>query len=138
MAKEGLMDKKIDSLIPLALEAAGKCLATPSNAIPSEYSGYIASFGASVIQAGLKPAVAFNERKADSAEDKRPLMKAILYILKKQNQEGVETNETDDRLLDYILAHQDSEKQIKRRIMDATTALKLAIRTFRLVKKGEV
>ncbi len=138
MLKEVSMDRKIETLIPLAL-AAAKHLTTPSNAIPSEYSGYIASFGASVIQAGLKPAVAFNERKADSAKEKHLLMKAILYILKKQTQASWEPNETDnERLLDYILNNQGSEKLLKRRIMDATTALKLAIRTFRLVKKGEV
>ena len=132
------MEKKIDVLIPLALEAAVKYLTTPENAVPSEYGGYIAAFGAAIIQAGLKPAVAFNERKADSAEDKRPLMKAILYMLKKQDQSDREAGiSDDDRLLDYILDHQGSEKQLKRRIMDAATALKLVIRTFRLVKNRE-
>lgn len=131
------MDRKIDALIPLALEAAEKYLADDSGSIPSQYNGYIASFGASIIQAGLKPAVAFNEGKSESDEDKRPLMEAILYILKKQNQEAAETNEDHTRLLDYILVNQDKEKQLKRRIIDAATALKLSIRTFRLVKKGE-
>lgn len=131
------MNKKLERLIPIALEAA-KILSKGTDSIPSEYNGYIASFGASVIQSGLKPAVAFNERTAsESAESKADLMKALLSMVKKQNGIDHDPN-SDEKLLSYILENEKSDNlgRIKRQILDSATALKLAIRTFKLVKKG--
>lgn len=131
------MNRRLDDLIPLALDAAKKHLERGRGFIPSEYNGYIASFGASVIQAGLKPAVAFNERKSESSsEDKRPLMRAILHILLAQGKGNDGKLADDASLLSHILQRPEEERQLKRRILDAATALKLAIRTFRLEKKG--
>lgn len=131
------MNRKLDRLIPLALEAAKEILAGGGDTISSEYNGYIASFGASVIQAGLKPAVAFNERSdSQSAKDKAILMKTLLYMVKKQNGEDFDADNPDEKLLSYVLEKGDQDNRLKRQILDSATALKLAIRTFKLVKKG--
>lgn len=132
------MNKKLDRLIPIALDAAKKILADGGDAISSEYNGYIASFGASVIQSGLKPAVAFNERSdSQSAKDKARLMNALLYMVKTQNKEEIDDTAQKEKLLPYVLkTPPDDLNHLKRQILDSATALKLAIRTFKLVKKG--
>lgn len=118
--------KKLDRLIPLAIEAANENLAE-NGKIPKEYNGYISSFGASA-RSGLKPAVAFFENKsADSIQDKTKLMKTVLEIICKYRQ----INPVPETLMEYVLAHQ-SEGFLKKDVMDAATALKLAIRTFEL------
>ena len=125
------MNRQLERLIPLALEAAQTHLAQgrDKKSIPSEYSGYIAAFGAAVIQSGLLPAIAFFQReKADSAQDKKKLTRAILHILSPGKPETA-------TLLDHALAAQDP-RALKQEVLTAATALKLAIRTFKLDKEG--
>lgn len=118
--------KKLDRLIPLAIDAAGENLAK-NGKIPKEYNGYISSFGASA-RSGLKPAVAFFENKnADSMQDKTKLMKTVLGIICKYRQ----INPMPATLMEYVLTHQ-TDGFLKKDVMDAATALKLAIRTFDL------
>jgi len=118
--------KKLDTLIPLAIDAANNNLAK-NGSIPKEYNGYISSFGASA-RAGLKPAVAFFENKnADSVQDKTQLMKAVLEIICKYRQ--IQTEPAT--LMEYVLSSE-TGGFLKKDVMDAATALKLAIRTFKL------
>jgi len=118
--------KKLDSLIPLAIDAANNNLAE-NGRIPKEYNGYISSFGASA-RSGLKPAVAFFENKnADSMQDKTKLMKAVLEIICKYRQIHPEPA----TLMEYVLLPE-TNGFLKKDVMDAATALKLAIRTFKL------
>ncbi len=118
--------KKLDSLIPLAIDAANNNLAE-NGRIPKEYNGYISSFGASA-RSGLKPAVAFFENKsADSMQDKTKLMKAVLEIICKYRQIHPEPA----TLMEYVLSPE-TNGFLKKDVMDAATALKLAIRTFKL------
>lgn len=118
--------KKLDRLIPLAIDAANKNLAK-NGMIPKEYNGYISSFGASA-RSGLKPAVAFFENKsADSMQDKTMLMKAVLEIICKYRQVIPEPA----TLMEYVLSPETGDF-LKKDVMDAATALKLAIRTFKL------
>ena len=118
--------KKLDSLIPLAIDAANNNLAK-NGRIPKEYNGYISSFGASA-RSGLKPAVAFFENKnADSVQDKTKLMKAVLEIICKYRQIHPEPG----TLMEYVLSS-GTGGFLKKDVMDAATALKLAIRTFKL------
>jgi len=131
------MDRRIDKLIPKAIKAANHCIANNkeifkkyNGAIPSEYNGYISSFGAAVLQSGLNAAIAFNESEnSRSARNKRPLMQAILELIKNEN-------DKEEKLLEYVLSNDSSETKDK--IMDAVTALKLAIRTFELEKGAKI
>lgn len=132
------MNRRINDLIPIALEAAEKYLENLGE-IASEYHGYISSFGAAVIQSGLKPAIAFYEREGSSSlEDKKKLMSAILYMIK--NKYASTPNEADDNrsLLAFVLQRSDIERRVKRDIVDASITLKLAIRTFKIKKRGEL
>jgi len=106
----------------LALEASEGLL--ENGRIQREYKGYIASFGAMVRSAGLKPAIAFYESKSSRvAQARGKLMRAILDIVTREN--GGRTYET---LMVYV--HEHNTGKTKRNILDAATALKLAIRTF--------
>lgn len=118
--------KKLDSLVPLAIDAANNNLAK-NGRIPKEYNGYISSFGASA-RSGLKPAVAFFENKsADSMQDKTKLMKAVLEIICNYRQ----LDPAPATLMEYVLSPE-TGGFLKKDVMDAATALKLAIRTFKL------
>ena len=125
------MNKRVENWIPAAIEAAQTHLAN-HGVIKKEYNGYISSFGAAVLQSGLKAAIAFNESASSgSTEDRGVLMKAILQIITNRPIE----NNSNEKLLNYVLEHDDNET--KEKIMDASTALKLAIRTFKLSKEDE-
>ncbi len=134
------MNRRVDKLIPKAIKAAKTHIADNkeilkkyNGAIPSEYNGYISSFGAAVLQSGLKAAVAFSESASSGSEkDKKPLMRAILSLVKNDHDHN---NDNDEKsLLEYVLNNDTLDTQNK--IMEATTALKLAVRTFEL-KKGD-
>ena len=119
--------RSIEKLIPKAIESAEKNLAE-NGKIAREYNGYISSFGASVLQSGPKAAIAFYERNSEkSAQDKNPLMQAILYLLPSNGKNY-------DKLFDYALAN--DNKDTRDNILNAVAALKLAIRTFNL-EQGE-
>ncbi len=124
------MKREIEKLIAPAIEAAEKHL-QKEGTIASQYNGYISSFGAAVMQSGLLPAIAFNEKTTSgSEEDRSCLMRAILQIIKASPLEKGET------LIKYVLATSETERRAMRRdILNAATALKLAIRTFRLEKR---
>lgn len=104
----------------------------PNGVIPSAYNGYISSFGASIVQSGLKPTLALfeNENNQDrTKEDKSILNKHILKVL----DEGHE----DDSLLRYVIHFRGNETLLKQNIIDISIALKLSIRTFKLEKGKE-
>ena len=98
------------------------------NTIPSSFNGYISAFGASVIQSGLKPTLAIYENQnASTKEDKSKLTEIILKVLNDQTEEK--------SLLKYVINSQESEDRLKQEIIDIAVAVKLSIRTFKLVDK---
>jgi CRISPR-associated protein Cmr5 len=128
------MKARIEKYLPAAIQAVEKIIRENNDPIPNEYKRYISSFGASVIQAGLLPAVAFYSSKASdsSSVDRTKVMDAILYILQ-QNETGINKQKLIDFVIDIINANTNIEVW-KNKIMDAATALKLAIRTFEITK----
>ncbi len=122
------MNRRVENWIPAAIQAAETHLAK-NGVIKKEYNGYISSFGAAVLHSGLKAAIAFNESASSGSKEERgPLMKAILNII-------TNAPKKDEKLLDYVLEHDTADTREK--ILDAATALKLAIRTFKLSKEEE-
>jgi len=126
------MNRRIEKLIPDAIDVVKEVLEKDEK-VASEYNGYIASFGASIITSGLLPAIAFYESESSGAQkDRKKLMTAIRKLIKKTKKES-DNNET---LMKYVLPHKNDLSEIKEEITDAAIALKLAIRTFEL-KKGD-
>ncbi|MFY4804696.1 type III-B CRISPR module-associated protein Cmr5, partial [Aliarcobacter butzleri] len=69
--------KRIEDYIPKVIELLNKEF--PDGKISKAYNGYISSFGASIIQSGLKPTLAvFENTNASTQEDKSYLSKLIL------------------------------------------------------------
>jgi len=113
------MIKRVEKYLSVAIESVEKYIAKDGK-VAREFNGYISSFGASVIQSGIKPAVAFFENNNSNAKSAREnVPKAILYIIAKK----------DDSLLKYVLDN--DNRNTRDKILDAASALKLAVRTFK-------
>lgn len=121
-----------DKLIIDAISALEKSKIVKDGQYESEYKGYISSFGASIVQSGLLPAVIFYENSSRAKSEKKKLINAIMRILKAQ--EGIYSvlspNNENQLLSAFIIDNPDSKKEIKRDVNAAAVALKLAIRTF--------
>lgn len=98
--------------------------------IPSKFNGYIASFGPSVVQAGILQTLAFYEREDGEGKDRK---KITMFIQKTLQAKYPEVS--GKSLLDTLkgkLSSSDSSERIywKTLILEASVACKLAMRTF--------
>ena len=137
------MMKKIEKLIKPAFEAVvsakiikrekGKDIEirlVNNGEICKEFKGYISSFGAAITQSGLLPALAFNHQsESGSKKDRILLMEAIFLLIKKMRNDEIIVKEN---LFEYAKVVSDL-RFLKNQIVDATTAIKLVIRTYKLV-----
>ncbi len=124
---------RVESYFPNAVRLAQKPeykLLDKQGAISSQYKGYISSFGTTILQCGLLPAVAlFSKTDGRSEKDKLPLLEIIWELVKPEAKQG--------KMLDYLIELQESNRhtelqQMQARVLDAAIALKLAIRTFKI------
>ncbi|SFV51944.1 CRISPR-associated RAMP Cmr5 [hydrothermal vent metagenome] len=108
--------KQIEAFIPKAFEAIEKKKIAKNGEIPKQFNGYIASFGASIRQAGLLATVLFYANENSGAEeDRKKVVQAIEHIIGKS-----------------IVVDNSVDKKIRTEVEDAATALKLAVRTYKL------
>ncbi|WP_027340251.1 type III-B CRISPR module-associated protein Cmr5 [Halonatronum saccharophilum] len=128
--------KRIENYIPKAIEVIEKEFKGES--IPKVYKSYISSFGASIVQSGLKPTLAFYEKDDNvsqgdkgSKHDKGPkhdrsrLSRMILKLI----------DDSEGSLLRYVIEEEEQGKDgrsLREKIKDAAIAIKLALRTFKL------
>lgn len=113
------MNKRIESFIPKALEAVESLGISKNGRVPKEYNGYIASFGASVRQAGLLATILFYDNANSNAqEDRTKVIRALESI-------------TGDKLD----KNTKNTPALRAKVEDAAIALKLALRTYKLVKE---
>lgn len=144
---------KIEKLLPSALDAATKYITTDDDhlSVPKQFKGYISSFGASVIQSGLMPTLAFYSDAKKAKGDRSLLIPALIYILyqnksyptDKKVQEVLDALDKDkDKDLKSVVHHlfnwlletnKANPEKLRKELMDASIALKLALRTFREV-----
>lgn len=111
------MRNRIENYIPKALEAIEKFDIANSGEVPKQFNGYIASFGASIRQAGLFATVLFYANEQSNAEkDRKKVIKAIEYIIE-----------------DEIVKNNRVEQSMRAKVEDAAVALKLSVRTFKLI-----
>ena len=122
-----MRNRKVEKYIPVVMEVLNSEF--KNGEAPKEYNGYIASFGASVIQSGLKATVAhFENQQANTNKDRSYLVKIILDVLKRDY-----NNIKTDSLLRYILESKTQEDILKDEIIAIAIAIKLSLRTFKLV-----
>jgi len=133
------MQYRVDKFLPHAFEAIKQVkikvkdkwfgLVERDETIPKAYKGYIAQLGASIIQAGVKAALTFYEAEEKGSEqDRRLVTAAIKYIL-------TEGKKSDHKLSEWLVENDPNFEQIQQKaeaIMDAATALKLALRTYKM------
>ncbi|MGB4847024.1 MAG: type III-B CRISPR module-associated protein Cmr5 [Saprospiraceae bacterium] len=128
---------KIETLIPAAIKAV-EIFVTDQGKVPKQFNGYISSFGASVVQAGLLPTLAFYAEQKERG-DKSSLLNAIYYVLTTEENREALRNKIEPRdlikmVLPYAMKSPESEMFRKRfskeKILNASVAIKLAIRTF--------
>jgi CRISPR-associated protein Cmr5 len=126
--------KTVEKMIPFAIKAVKKSKMEEENkkgVVNKAYKGYISSLGAGIIQSGLLPTLAMYKGNEDSDKKKAntgKLLNAIMYVIKEYYHPS-ERNNND--LFNYALEARDQEKA-KQEILNASIALKLAIRTFKL------
>lgn len=98
--------------------------------IQPEYPSFAASFGATIIRSKLMPAIFLYAEKSGSGKAKTPLTQLILYMLK-------DPGDDDYTLSEYVLTRYKKEgKRLEKRVLDASIAAKLCLRTFPIAKKN--
>ncbi|MFW3342953.1 type III-B CRISPR module-associated protein Cmr5 [Aliarcobacter butzleri] len=121
-----MYNKNLEKLIPITLNIIENhkknMFAENSNKIKSEFNGYFASFGPSVLMAGLNQTVMFFDDK--DKKDKKLVNTIIFEILKE-----MKWDENKQNLKDLVLEY---NPLIKSRVLEVVTSCKLAIRTFEL------
>lgn len=132
------MNKRVvENYIPLAIKAIDEMIEKNNKLVLDQekkilnkvFNGYIASFGASIIQSGLVPSIAFflNENQSGEA-DRKLVIRLIEKILK---QDGKLSDHQD--LLTYSFENPIDE--VTEDAINAAIAVKLAFRTYNLVKE---
>jgi CRISPR-associated protein Cmr5 len=123
--------RTVERLIPVAIKAVTDSKMERNGVVNKAYKGYISSLGAGIIQSGLLPTLAMYKGNEDSDKKKANtgiLLNAIMHVIKGYYHPD-EKNNND--LFNYALESKDQEKA-KQEILNASIALKLAIRTFKL------
>lgn len=112
------MRRAVEQYIPEAIKAIEELkIVNGNDEVAKQFNGYIASFGASVRQAGLLATVLFYGNANSSAEKEREkVVKAIEIMIGHD-----------------IINNNSVEKSTRAKVEDAAVALKLAIRTYKLV-----
>ena len=110
--------RAIEAYIPQAIEAIESLnIANDNDEIAKQFNGYIASFGASIRQTGLLATVLFYGNENSNAEKERA---KVIYAIEKM-------------IGQTIIVNNQVDKNIRVKVENASIALKLAIRTYKLV-----
>jgi CRISPR-associated protein Cmr5 len=107
-------------------------IVTKDKKIPSNYTGYVSSLGPTIVQSGLIQALAFMEAE----KQRKKINDLFLKVLKGMN--FIDESEKDNLFIIIKNKTQNKQRWIKdqwkSRILDLTTASKLAMKAF---EKGE-
>jgi len=116
--------KRVEQYIPIAVDVIEDLFISKSPKIPDEYDNIVCQFGLSIRRLGVKTAV-----YALSQEDKKnkeAVCKAIVRIIQIHDK-GICSK--DETLIKYVNTNI-SNPLLKSKLMDASVALKLALRVF--------
>lgn len=121
--------KRIEEMIPIAMDIlkANSLEILTNGKLPSNYSGYVDSYGPTVRQSGLLQTVTFNEK-----EKREKINRLLELVLKKK---GYIENTSSKKLFELVKEAEESgnnDKKAKMRglILEAIVACKHAMRTF--------
>jgi CRISPR/Cas system CMR-associated protein Cmr5 small subunit len=125
--------KHIQKLIPSAIDAVKLSgITDEKNQVPSEFNGYISSFGASIISSGLLPSIIYYSQKKSANEDRTQIIKAIEYIIRNNFDDSAFSLLTSVKTL-YSQESLDFREIgiLTTKVENALIALKLAIRIYK-------
>lgn len=137
------MNEKINSQIPKAILVIENFLFDKKkNVLPKEFKGYIPSMGASIIQSGLLPTLAFYQNDSGKKAKSSNLLRAILELIKPNGSEDsdlisfvIQKSKNGNINGSYISNNEldfDKLYLLEEEISDALIAIKLAFRTFKI------
>ncbi len=141
-----MKNKQVDRLIKPALELVEeefKKELTATGAIPGGYLSALSAFGGALIQSGALPACALYLKSSESETDKSRLIKILVKLVQEQggfkkDKSKEKIKDKNEELLCQIIDEYERDKNLfKQRVMNATIALKLSLRTFKLKKEEE-
>ena len=122
------MNKRhIEAMIPIAMDILKEnslIILTKDGKLPSNYSGYIDSYGPTIRQSGLLQAVTFNEK------EKRNVINSLLKLLLEKSGH-IENN--GKSLTDIVKSVSNSSHKkawLQKLILEAIVTCKHAMRTF--------
>ena len=133
---------KIDELIANAIPIlrntgiVKKDEKTDEEYILRSFRGQISSFGAAVEMGSLLSAVAFFSKKGGSDTDRQLLMRAIYLLIINDTETKIDAKSEQSELLLFVIEHR-NEPELKKNIIDAAVALKLAMNAYELRDKDD-
>jgi CRISPR-associated protein Cmr5 len=120
---------RIEKMLPAAIDSVTGFLAS-NGTVDKAFKGYISSFGASIITAGLLPTLMFFSGEGSQIADRPAVIRAIEFILK-QTGYLAENKRLLEEVIKYVKNNEGSKMtRIEELIGDAAVSLKLAVRTF--------
>lgn len=132
------IDELIANAIPI-LKNTGivkKDEKTGEEYILRSFRGQISSFGAAVEMGSLLSAVAFFSKKGGSDTDRQLLMRAIYLLIINDTETEIDVKSEQSELLLFVIEHR-NEPELKKNIIDAAVALKLAMNAYELRDKED-
>ncbi len=119
--------KKVDELIPKAVEALQQAGIVKDGAIVKTFRGQISTFGAAIVNGSLISAVAFFNEKGSASVERQNLLRAIKILIP-----GAAGS---SNLFEYVKEQgKKNEGTVKEEILNAAIALKLAMNLYELKK----
>ena len=132
--------KQVEKFIPSAVQLIKDHLTADIGKlfVPDVYKGYVASMGASIILSGLIPTLAFYNNEGEnsgSEQPRRPLLN-ILQALLLHRYDDLERRSLFDYALTLQAQNNRAElRQLRRDVINASIAVKLALRSFQMKDK---
>lgn len=135
------MERRVEEYFPKVLEITEKVFSDDikNGGIPSEYKGYISTFGTMIIQNGILPALAYYEKNDSNTKgDRVKLIEVIKRFLLQKDEMFKNVKKKDAKLVEIVKDEVkngndfDREKLriIEDKIIDISIALKLSLRTY--------
>lgn len=137
------MKKTLQELIPQARQVISEVgMANASGEVSTLFKGYISSFGASIVQAGLLPTVIFFENDSETENKARKKVCQAIYLLieREKTPNKPTPNVQNYEFNAYLLGKEDGQQRFEnprllQKVVDYAIALKIALRTFKMVEK---
>ena len=121
-----------NDLICLANDVIADSPILKNGTINKSYNGQIAAFSVSVAMSGLKPALALYMNGSSSSDvDKTKIVDLLAAMYGKEHSENL----NGKTFYDNVIKETDNKKieQYRKKIVEYAIALKLAVRTYKLV-----